>query len=93
MANEVRLKILLKAKEEDDQLAEAYAESQHKRKSNQISLSRKYTRKLRGVKQHDDTVEDEHKTSKLQRKPRPMCKISLEDKIDIVYQCLLGKKS
>ena len=40
----------MRAKEEDDAIVKAYEESHSKRKSTQITLSRKYTRKIRGHK-------------------------------------------
>ena len=84
--------MLIKAKEEDDAIAEAYTESHSKRKSTQITLSRKYTRKIRGHKDGFQTNVIQHSENPNGRK-WPMCKITLEEKIEILHMSLLEKKS
>ena len=59
LANEIRLNFLHKAKDEDDGIIQAFEETKHNRKSSQIILSRKYSRKLQGFKNTDIDAEKE----------------------------------
>ena len=91
MANEVRMKILQKAKDEDDALSEAFEESKKTRKSNLVKLSRKYTRKLRGLENAKMNCDEEYENNGKKRNRRSLCKINLDEKIEILHLCLLGQ--
>ena len=85
LSQTIRQKFMTKAKELDDALAEAYEESKHSRKSKQITLSRKYTRKVRVDEHLEDLAEKDEADWSTRCRRRPMCKLSLEEKIEIIH--------